>query len=136
VASDSTLRRGQQRGAVRVVVVAGALALSALAGAVDSLTLPAAALVLVVGGMVVVAALRRRPAKRRPAPDRLDPVGLWPWLALVFAFAAWELVALRLGSTPDHPSLSILLDPVLDDQLVRSAAFLAWLSLGAYLARR
>jgi hypothetical protein len=136
VASESPLDRGRERDAARPVLVVAALALSVLAGSVASLTWPAVALVAVVGGTIVGYGLLRGPQRRLRARDRLDPVGIWAWMALVLAFSTWELFAFFHGSTPAHPTVSILLDPLFDDHVVRSAAFFGWLSLGAYLVRQ
>lgn len=136
MASESQLDRGRRHDLGRLLNVAVALALAVLAGRVASLTWPAALVVGIVGGVVVGVSLQRSQEGRRPAPERLDPVGAAAWLALVVAILAWELIALLQGSTAEHPSLSILLDPLFDDHVVRSAAFLGWLSLGVYLSRR
>jgi hypothetical protein len=136
VASESQTRRRQRRDVGRLLAAAAALALAVLVGQLPSLTWPAALVVVVVGGVVVVVGLLRRQESRRPAPRRLDPVGAAAWLALVMVALTWEVGTLLQGSTAEHPSLSVLLDPLLDDQVVRSAAFLGWLSLGGYLVRR
>ncbi len=136
MASESPLDRGREGDLARPLLVVAALALSVLAGGIASLTWPATLLVAVVGGTIVGFGLLRGPAQRLPAPDELYPVGIGVWLALVLAFSAWELIAFFHGSTPAHPTVSVLLDPLLDDHVMRSAAFFGWLSLGAYLLRR
>jgi len=135
VASESPFDRGRERDAARPLVVMGALALSVLAGGLASFTWPSVLLVAVVGGVVLCVGLRRGPEQRRPAPDRLDPAGL-AWLLPVLAFSAWELIAWFQGSTAAHPTVSVLVDPLLDEHVIRSVAFFGWLSLGAYLLRR
>jgi hypothetical protein len=64
---------------------------------------------------------------RRAAPAELGPAAKW-WLLPVLFLAAVELVNFGLGSTHDHPTLSLLADPALDDELVRSAVYFAWLT--------
>jgi hypothetical protein len=136
VTSESQLDRGRWHDLGRLLNVAAALSMAVLAGRLASLTWPAALVVGLVGGTVVGLSLQRSPTPGRRAPDRIDPVGAAAWLALVVAVLAWELIALLQGSTAEHPSLSVLLDPLLNDPVVRSAAFLGWLSLGVYLLRR
>jgi hypothetical protein len=76
------------------------------------------------------------PASRRPAPPPLTRRAIVLWSVPVFAFGVLEITDDVLGSTPAHPTLSILLDPVLAERPVRAVAFLAWLAAGWWLARR
>jgi hypothetical protein len=77
------------------------------------------------GALVWLGVTHRVP--RREAPSGLARHGLW-WLVPVLFFAMVEIVNFALGSTFDHPTLSLLADPALDDELVRSAVYFAWLS--------
>ena len=98
-----------------------------------------AALVAVVGAGVAAVALG---ARRRDAPGSATPppslgvAGALGWVALWGALAAWELAAYVQHPRGDHPTLSSLADDVLGSHPARALAFLAWLALGAALARR
>jgi hypothetical protein len=59
---------------------------------------------------------------------------LWALPALVIALN--ELVNFSFGSTSAHPTLSLLMDPVLDHYTARSAAYFAWLMAFWGLIRR
>lgn len=99
---------------------------------VEPFTAPA--LVAVVGGgvaaMLVGARYLRQPAS--PADRR----GIVVWVVLLALLAGWELAAYVQHPRADHPTLSSLLDPVLDSHTARAVALLLWLVAGADLARR
>ena len=91
----------------------------------------------------LVLATRRRPG---PGPQAL-PTDPRPrrtaaaWAVLVLLGGAWELAAwLRQPAydvaSPDHPTLSLLLDPVTGSGPGRFAAWCAWLYVGWRVARR
>ncbi len=92
----------------------------------------------ITGGVAVVAAARQRGTPRRA----LDPkaagwrAGAAVWAVLFLALAAWELAAFLQHPRADHPTLSSLASGVFDSHATRAAAFLAWLGVGAVLARR
>ena len=95
-----------------------------------------AALLAVEGAGVAALVLGSR--RRAPAPD-LPPrpgAALGGWAALLGALAAWELAAYLQHPRHDHPTLSSLADAVLGSHPAQALAFLAWLALGADLARR
>lgn len=96
------------------------------------LTTPAAVAVLLPGLVLVVARARRPP---RPA-DRPPRSAALAWAGVALAGAAWWLVALAWGNDRDHPTLSLLLDPVLDTYPGRLAGYLAWLGAGRWLVTR
>jgi hypothetical protein len=61
--------------------------------------------------------------------------------AVFVALALWELGALLLQpaltvDSPAHPTISVLLDPVLGSAPGRSVGFAVWLALGWFLARQ
>jgi hypothetical protein len=58
------------------------------------------------------------------------------WWALLLSFSALEVVEDKLGSTYQHPTLSVLLDPALNAPLGRFGATLAWLAFGSYVMIR
>jgi hypothetical protein len=90
------------------------------------------------GGVAVVAAVRQRGARRRA----MDPktagwrAGAVVWAVLFLALGAWELAAFVQHPRADHPTLSSLATGVFDSHAIRATAFLAWLGMGAVLARR
>ena len=71
-------------------------------------------------------------------PGPLPPSGAVAWLSVFLALAVWELVNLfqqpdlQTGSF-DHPTLSVLADPVLDVRLWRILFVGVWLALGRWL---
>ena len=71
---------------------------------------------------------------RPPAPQRLRPGASW-WLIPIGLFAALE-VATYLGRSSRYPTLSKVFDPLLQDDLVRSACFFGWLAAFWAMARR
>ncbi|GIH13677.1 hypothetical protein [Rugosimonospora africana] len=71
----------------------------------------------------------------REASSRLSPAAAW-WLVPVLLLGVVELTDLALGSTYPHPTLSNLLDPVLDHYPVRAAAYFGWLAAFWWLVRR
>jgi hypothetical protein len=113
--------------AARPVVMVPVFALLSLVGGqFPSFSVSANLYVLMAGGALVWLGVTHR-VPRRPAPRGLGTGSAW-WLVPVLAFAAVELVNFALGSTYDHPTLSLLADPALDDKLVRSAVYFGWLT--------
>jgi hypothetical protein len=81
------------------------------------------------GTIVVVLGLVRRSGENAPPVGRR---GL-PWLALATAAVLWEVVTL---ADDELPTASDLADPFLSDPLLRGAATLCWLAVGAWLLDR
>ncbi|MFD0634428.1 hypothetical protein ACFQ9X_25660 [Catenulispora yoronensis] len=89
-------------------------------------------------------AARRRPGLVRdaprhphfPAPDHIDGKGALPWAAVAVVFGIWELYAAVRGSTPAHPTLSILMGPLIDPPFARAAGYALWLAVGVWVVRR
>lgn len=77
-----------------------------------------------------------RPPERIPAPDTLDITGMSYWLVCLAVGFEWEASAFKDNSLAWHPSLTDLVNPLLDPHPVRSAAFLVWLLAGWALVRR
>ncbi|MGD9530017.1 hypothetical protein [Pseudonocardia sp.] len=96
------------------------------------LTLPAAVAVLAAGAVLLVVRARRPVGPHRPVPR----AAVVAWAALLAAGALWEAVATAWGNDADHPTLSLLLDPVLDTYPGRLAGYLAWLTTGRWLVNR
>ena len=98
----------------------------------------ATVLIAVSAGVVIVSAVRR-PSEPDALPARLRN-GLFLWAPLLLAVAAWELFAIsrqESWNTPDpaHPTVSTLLDPMLEQGPGRWAGWLIWLAAGWRLLR-
>lgn len=120
------------------VLVAGA-AYALGAAATSPFTWPADVMTAVPAVALVVLAVVRWPA--RPQPLALPPEEralhpYRPWVALVVAVIAWELVEyLVRGSRAAHPTLSSMADAVDRHYAGRAVLFFAWLCLGALIVR-
>ena len=132
--SSGRLARRPARG--QIAAWSAAVLFAAVAGRFAPISAPAEFAVLGSGLVVFVRALRTPAGRRRPAPERVDGRGSLVWLGLLAVFLVWELFAFARGSTPAHPTLSILVGPLLAEPLFRSACYLLWLAAGAWLARR
>ena len=135
------MRRGTLAVVAAVLYAATAATTSPLTGAATvAVAVPAAAALVVV--------TRRRPRAGAPAPPT-DPRLTGPrlrrtaaaWAALIVLGTAWELAAwLRQPAydvaSVDHPTLSLLLDPVTGGGPGRFAAWCAWLDVGWRVAHR
>lgn len=108
--------------------------LALLGGFFPSFSLTANLYVLLLGSVLMVAGFSSR-LPRRAAPETLAPGIVW-WLLPLLVFAVTELSSFVLGSTYTHPTLSILLDPLLDGYLLRSLAYFGWLTAFWGLVRR
>lgn len=77
---------------------------------------------------------------RRPEPlpsgPRITRRGTLTWTVVLGTFTALELVNFFLGSTSSHPTLSILMAPILQNYWARAAALFIWLGFGVELVRR
>jgi hypothetical protein len=104
-----------------------AFTLISLVGALfPSFSIGASVLVLASGGALFWLGLSAR-LSRRGSPRRLSvPAGWWLLPALVLIVV--ELADFALGSTYDHPTLSGLADPMLEDYPARAAAYFGWLT--------
>ena len=84
------------------------------------------------GALIWLGLSNRLPRRPTATPGR---GAVW-WLIPVAVFGVFEGSTFLLGSTPEHPTFSELADPVLEDDLVRSAAYLGWLAAFWGLVRR
>ena len=111
-----------------------------------SLTRPqtgAATLAVVVpAAVVLVLAATRRPGGL-DAADARPPLRrtAWAWAAVIVLAAVWELAAWLQQpaynvASEDHPTVSILLDPLTDAAAPRLLAWCCWLYLGYRTVRR
>ncbi|MFL6271662.1 MAG: hypothetical protein ACJ75A_16250 [Actinomycetes bacterium] len=121
-------------------LVIGGLLYSVAAGGLARFSWPVMVAVAVPGVVGVASAWYAAP---RP-PVGTAPIrqgGAAGWAAVFVALGLWELGAwllqpsLTTGS-PAHPTISILLDPLLGSHPGRSVGFAAWLALGWFLVRR
>jgi hypothetical protein len=126
------------------LTLAAAAVYAWVAGGFDRFSWPATVGVFLPGTVALAAAARRRPAPppgRLPPARHVDPRGAALWLGLFLAFCVWELAAFvhqpssTVGSW-DHPTLSVLADPVLASHPARSLALFGWLAMGWSLLRR
>jgi hypothetical protein len=98
------------------------------------LTAPAAVAVLVPGVLLVV--LRAtRPVRALPAGG--VPAGAAAlWLGLIAVGGVWWLLAFLWGNDPEHPTLSLLLDPMFETYPGRVLGYAIWLAAGRWLVSR
>ncbi|MEY9861746.1 hypothetical protein ABH935_007389 [Catenulispora sp. GAS73] len=111
------------------------LGYSLIAGSFARLTVPAEIATLLPGAALVWYALRPTTARfPPPAPfTRRDTVA---WAAVGVAFGIWELYAAARGSTHAHPTLSILMRPLIDPPPARAGGYVVWLLTGVWMVRR
>ena len=83
----------------------------------------------------------RRPTSDGPDPAPVPAAGAAVWAAVFVALGLWELAALLLqpSLTTDswaHPTISVLLDPILATHPGRAVVLSLWLASGWWLLRR
>jgi len=119
----------------RPLITVPTFALLALVGGLfESFSVTANVYVLVLGGMLVWLGLSAR-AARRVSPARLPRPASW-WLLPAALFVVIEVANFLLGSTYNHPTLSILVAGPLASYPVRTLAYFAWLGGFWGLVRR
>jgi hypothetical protein len=129
-------RPGHRRHRVRTATIGIVLAGYAwFAGSTAPFSTIALVCVLI-PGVLLAAIAYWRPPERIPPPDRLDITGVSYWAICVAGLFEWEASAFKDNSLPWHPSLTILIEPLLDPHAVKSAAFLLWMLVGWALVRR
>ncbi|MGW5671162.1 hypothetical protein [Micromonospora sp. NPDC003776] len=117
-----------------VVSVPVLIFLSLVGGQLPSFSAPANVYTLGTGGALIWIGLGNR-VPRRPAPGRLPRGAVW-WLLPVTVFGVFEGVTFVLSAGDEFPTFSLLADPLLEDHLVRSAAWFGWLAAFWGLVRR
>ncbi len=133
-----TIRRLEGR---RGLGLAGVLLYAAAGSLTAPLTVLASVAVLVPGViMLVVASVRRPRAHRGPFRERLSRTAL-AWGGVVALTALWDLAAWLAQpaynvAAADHPTISLLLDPLTGSPLPRFLLWFCWLYLGYRLVRR
>ncbi|MGY2067025.1 hypothetical protein [Blastococcus sp. SYSU DS0619] len=113
----------------RLTFAAVSLCCAAAVMAWGELSVGALLVIGTAGTAVVVVALVRHSGETVPPVGRR---GL-PWLALATAAVSWELVTL---ADDELPTASDLADTFLAEPLLRGAATLCWLAVGAWLLDR
>ncbi len=122
-----------KRSAGIAAAVLGAAAYGAVLAATDPFTLAAdvaTAIPLAAGGVLALRAIRRR-APRAPFDWRAAA----PWLVLVGAVVAFEVVMYASGSRASHPTLSSIEDALARSRAVKAAVAFCWLVVGWVLVR-
>lgn len=123
--------RAWDRPAVSVPVLA---CLSLVGGQLPSFSTQANIYTIGTGGALIWLGLSNR-MPRRAVPRRLGPGAVW-WVLPAAIFGIFEGATFVLGSADDFPTLSRLADPLLEDRMIRSVAYFAWLSAFWGLVRR
>lgn len=75
------------------------------------------------------------PPRTRPA-HALTRRGVAVWTLVLGTFSVQEVINDALGSRHPHPTLSILMDPVLNNHLARAVAIMIWLRFGWVMLHR
>jgi hypothetical protein len=121
-------------------LVVGGLLYAVAAGGLARFSWPAMVAVAVPGMVGVMSAWWAAPSpSAETAP--IQAAGAAAWAAVFVALALLELGTWLLQPTlttgsPAHPTISILLDPLLGSHPGRSVGFAAWLALGWFLVGR
>lgn len=126
-------RRGKRlRTAAIGVVLAGYVW---AAGAAKPFSATSLVFVLIPGAILAAIACWWPPERIAP-PDKLDITGVSYWAIAVAALFEWEASAWKDKSWPWHPSLTDLINPLIEPHIIRSAAILLWIMVGWALVRR
>jgi hypothetical protein len=115
------------------VAVPGALAVALAVGLGGELSPAAHVAVLTAGGVVLGAGLMGRAGAGSPRVDRRSAPWLGSSVLILVLVLAWEAVAMAHAALP---TISDLLDPVLEPAVVRATATLVWVTVGARLSTR
>lgn len=108
--------------------------LSLLGGFLPSFSLEANLYIFTLGAVMMWLGLSQR-VPRRTAPTRL-PAGLAWWLIPVGVLVFFEITTFATGSKESYPTLSLLVDPLLDNYLARALFYFGWLTGFWGLVRR
>ena len=119
----------------KAAIGSGLVAYSWVAGGTTPLTAKALLSVLLPGAVIAGIAYGRAP-ERIPPPDSLDMAGFSYWMICLAALFEWEASAFKDGSHWWHPSLTDLINPLIEPHPVKSAAILVWLLAGWALVKR
>jgi hypothetical protein len=91
---------------------------------------------VLIPGAVLGAIAYGRPPQRIPPPRGLDAIGFSYWVIAVVALFEWEASAYGDNSRYWHPSLTNLINPLLQPHVMKSAAILVWMLAGWGLVKR
>lgn len=119
----------------RFVIGTGLVGYSWMAGGTKPFSATALLSVLFPGAVIAVIAYGRAPERIKP-PDSLDITGFSYWIVVLGALFEWEASAFRDNSVWSHPSLTLLVDPLIGPHPIKTIAFLLWLLAGWGLVRR
>lgn len=133
-AGDPRLPLGA-RPARNAVLGAGLVAYAWVLGGTAPFSTKALLGVLFPGAVLGFIAFRRPPERVAP-PESVDVTGLSYWLIAIALLFEWEASGFRTGTNSWHPTLTELLDPLLQPHPIRSAAIVAWLMAGWALVKR
>ncbi|MER7165731.1 hypothetical protein [Micromonospora sp. NPDC000207] len=117
-----------------IVTVPVLICLSLVGGQFPSFSTQANLYTLGTGGVLIWLGLSNR-VPRRPAPHRLGSGVVW-WVVPVTVFTVLEAATFLMAAKDEFPTFSRLADPLLEDHLVRSAAWGVWLAGFWGLVRR
>ncbi|MEU2035082.1 hypothetical protein [Nocardia amamiensis] len=123
----------------RVALLAAGGVLAVGGAATRPFSWSATALVVVLTVVASALAWRARPVRTPPTARLRRGVALWS--TLLVAAAIWEGYAFarqpdRMRPSVEHPTLSTLLDPALEQWPLRLAGWLVWLGAGWWLVSR
>lgn len=119
----------------RMPLVALGTVFSWVLGGIAPFTASSTVAVLLVGALALLAAFAFPPPRLALGKPVTAGSVAW-WFGILGAFTAVELVNLFMGSTHSHPTLSVLMAPLLLHHLPKSVAVAIWLRVGWTLVRR
>lgn len=105
------------------------LAFAWFAGGLTTFTRPAEVTIFVAGAAVLGYATV---ARRRPTDEPLGRIGFVAWAAWLAAVTGWELWALFSAPRSLHPTVSSLLDVLIQTHPTRSPSSRGWCSAGGW----
>jgi hypothetical protein len=91
---------------------------------------------VLIPGVVLAVIAYRWPPRRIPPPDKLNITGMSYWAICLAALFEWEASAFRDNTRTWHPSLTDLINPLIEPHLIKSAAIVVWMLAGWALVRR
>ncbi len=118
---------------LRLAIILAAVVYAWWVAGLASFTWPATVAVAAAGVAFIIVGTRM---SRPSGAGFLAPRSALAWAILFALLAGWELAAYLQHPRADHPTLSALADQLLDWRPARALAFLAWMAVGADLARR